>query len=174
MIFLDFIDIIACLNAIIPHGNEEFLLFSRHAHSISFIVYFRFIYLCVRYFSLYKQNGLQNPTFWKCGVLSLECEVSFSFFISLCVNNSAVKAQPRTLRVLKMHSHFWLTLTACLFFCRHFVPLFLCYFYSALLFSCDFVSISLFYFFLLCKECSCHCKAYLRCSLARLHSLKLD
>ncbi len=32
------------------------------------------------------------------------------------VNNSADKAQPRTLCVLKMHSHFWLTLSAYLLF----------------------------------------------------------
>ncbi len=46
----------------------------------------------------------------------------FVFFIYLCVNQTAIKAQPRTLRVLKC-SAFWLTLTAYLF-CYRFALLF--------------------------------------------------
>ncbi len=80
---------------------------------------------------LFVQNHNIKPlifAFWLAWFLFLYFIFAFCIYLTdfvvsflmssifLCVNNSAGKAQPRTLRVLKILSHFWLTLPACLFY----------------------------------------------------------
>ena len=82
-------------------------------------------YLIINYLLLIKINSTFNtPNSTFCSARTLFCKkrgknfcVYFVFDILLCTNRSAVKAQPRTLCVLKCFA-FWLTLTAYLFYYR--------------------------------------------------------
>ncbi len=91
----------------------ECLAFLTYFILLSFLLSLRSAFLISLCASLFSRGLCPHPfAFCKKRNQKLLCFCSVFF---LCVNNSAVKAQPRTLRVLKCVA-FWLTLTAYLLF----------------------------------------------------------